>query len=109
MLKKDFFSKYSAKPLTTVENELRISQEDNLNERSDVNYNYRSSGGKGIYKREFMMHITSKDPVSIKYKTTKHLVITSKAYLDNDIDEVEILPTIVDSRVEQLYYDDADE
>ena len=55
-----------------------------------------------------MRHITSKDPVSIKYKTTKHLVITSKAYLDDveKINEVEILPTIIDSRVENFYSPD---
>ena len=105
MLKKDFFSQYSAKPLTTVESELRIDQFANVNEHSNIDNNYRDGSGIDSYEREFMRQITSKDPVSIKYKTTKHLVITSKAYLDttNNIDEVEILPTIIDSRVDSFY------
>ena len=54
MIKPDFFSKYSARPLTTVENELR--DDTNTNERSNVDYNYRNGVGEGDYKKEFMKH-----------------------------------------------------
>ena len=107
MSKIDFLKEYSNRSYEAIETAHR---EDSSNDSSKLVSNYLDRdwivvtvSRKYHFIRQLHKNISAKDPIAIKYKSQKHVVVSSKSEVIAGVNSVKILPTIKDSKYLQLY------